>query len=131
MKIETAKVLVIDDDRVMRSYVGNLLNQLGITHVEEATNGQQGLAVAGRFRPDMVLSDIHMSPMNGHDFVKGMRAHPIFELRKTPIFFMSADGSTGTFNESVQSGIRGYIIKPPTKHVLRAKLEQVLLDCRH
>jgi CheY-like chemotaxis protein len=112
MKFENAKVLVIDDDRVMRSYVVNLLSQLGISHVKEATSGQQGLAVSGRFRPDVVLSDIHMSPMNGHEFVKGMHAHPMAELRKTPIVFMSADGSTGTLNESVHLGVRGYIIKP-------------------
>lgn len=126
MKIEDAKVLVVDDDNVMRTYVVKVLMRLGVKHVKDGNDGQQGLAISGSFMPDLILSDIHMAPMDGLEFVKRLRRHPILELRKVPVLFMSADSSTEILNDSVELGIKGYIIKPPVISVLRAKVEQAL-----
>jgi CheY-like chemotaxis protein len=84
MKIEDAKFLVVDDDKVMMMFVVNILNRLGAGEVREAANGKSALAMVESFRPDVVLSDIHMSPMDGIEFVRQLRAHPVAELRKTP-----------------------------------------------
>lgn len=126
MKIEDAKVLVLDDDPVMRMFVVNLLNRLGVQQVQEAAEGQQGLTLAGSFGPSIVLSDIHMAPMNGLEFVRRLRTHSVLELRKIPVLIMSADKNSQLLNESVPLGIAGYIIKPPALSVLKTKLEQAL-----
>jgi CheY-like chemotaxis protein len=126
MKLEDAKVLLIDDDEVMRMYVVNLLRRLGVTQIAEAGDGDTGLAMVANFRPDIVLSDIHMAPMNGLEFVKHLRQHRVIDLRKTPVLIMSADNKSQTLNETVPLGIAGYIVKPPSVSALKVKLEHAL-----
>lgn len=126
MKIEDATLLVIEDDAVMRMYVVNLLRRLGVTQVCEAADGNTGLTMVENFRPDIVLSDIHMAPMNGLEFVKCLRQHRMIELRQTPVLIMSADSGTDMLNEAMPLGIAGYIVKPPNVLAMKTKLEHVL-----
>ncbi len=126
MKIEEARVLVVDDDPVMMMFMVNMRHRIGVDRVDEATNGQTGLANVIGERPDLVLSDIHMATMDGLEFVKRLRQHADPSIRKTPVLLMSADSNTQTLNESVPLGIAGYIIKPPTLSAMKSKLEHAL-----
>jgi len=126
MKIEDLKILVVEDDKTMTMYVINILNRLGVGEVRTAANGQIALAMVENFKPDLVLSDIHMSQMNGIEFVRQLRDHPDAELRKTPVLIMSADSAMEMLNEAVPLGIVGYIVKPPNVFVMRTKLDQLL-----
>lgn len=126
MKIALARVLVVDDEVVMRTFVVNSLRRLGIQAIEECADGAAALAAVETFRPDMVLTDIHMEPMGGLEFVKQLRALPNLSLRKTRVIFMSADASTGTLEAALPLGSCGYIVKPPRPETLRAKLELAL-----
>lgn len=126
MKIEDLKILVVEDDKTMAMYVINILNRLGVGEVRTAANGKIALAMVENFKPDLVLSDIHMSEMNGIEFVRQLRDHPDAELRKTPVLIMSADSGMEMLNEAVPLGIVGYIVKPPNVFAMRTKLEQIL-----
>jgi CheY-like chemotaxis protein len=126
MKISDASVLVIEDDEVMMALVVNVLLRLGVGEIHQAFGGKDGLMMLDEHRPDLVLSDIHMEPMNGLEFIRNIRSHVLHELRKTPVLMMSADSTTDTLNEFVPFGIAGYIIKPPTMSNLKVKLEHAL-----
>ena len=126
MNIEDARILVVDDDAVMRKFVVNLLARLGVHRVQEATDGQSGLAAATNFKPDVVLTDIHMKPVGGLEFVKLLRDYAGAELRKIPVLLMTADSRPDTLKESVTLGIAGYIVKPPVLSSLKLKLEHAL-----
>ncbi|MDD2882657.1 MAG: response regulator [Rhodoferax sp.] len=126
MNFDTVKVLVIDDDPIMISYVVNLLQRIGVGQVIQAKDGSTGLAIAASDKPDVILSDIHMTPMDGLEFVRNLRKHPVTDLRRTPVLIMSADSSTDKLNEALPLGIAGYIVKPPAISALQVKLEQAL-----
>lgn len=126
MKLGEAKVMVIDDDPVMTSYVVNMLKRMGVGQIMEAGNGVTGLALAISAKPNVILSDIHMSPMNGFDFVRNLRKHPVTEIRKTPVLMMSADDSSDKLNEMIPLGIAGYIVKPPNISMLKVKIEHLI-----
>ena len=126
MKLQEAKILIVDDDRIMMMYVISLLTRLGVQQVQQAENGFDGLKLVASFRPDVVLTDIHMTEMNGLEFVAKLRSHPEVHLRKTPVLVMSADSSSKTLNAAVPMGVVGYIIKPPQVEALKTKLEQAL-----
>ena len=128
MNIEDARILVVEDDAVMRQFVLGLLRRLGVHQVQEAVDGQSGLAAAKSFWPDVVLTDIHMRPVGGLEFVKLLRAHASQELRKIPVLLMTADNRPDTLKESVTLGIAGYIIKPPVLASLKLKLQHALKD---
>lgn len=63
MKIENARILVVDDDDVMRTFVVTLLGRLGAEHFQMAEDGRSGLEMALSFRPDLVICDVHMEPV--------------------------------------------------------------------
>ena len=126
MNIEDARILVVDDDAVMRQFVLNLLRRLGVSQFQEANDGQSGITAAANFWPDLVLSDIHMSPVGGLEFVKLLRGHASPELRKVPVLLMTADSRPDTLKESVTLGIAGYIVKPPVLASLKVKLEHAV-----
>lgn len=120
------RVLLVEDDPVMRSYTAGTLKKLGIAHVLECADGSEALTAVGRFRPNLVLTDVHMRPMNGLEFVQAMRRLPSAEAAKAPVIFMSADASSETVSSAVPLGIKGYIVKPPRLADLKAKIEAAL-----
>jgi len=63
---EKHKVLVVDDERVIADTLVIILRRSGFDAVA-AYSGEQSLEVAGEFRPDMIISDVIMSDMNGID----------------------------------------------------------------
>ena len=67
-----ARVLVIDDDEEHRTLVRQILGKMG-HEVEEATDGAKGLRSVGKRRPDLVLTDINMPGLDGHDVISALR----------------------------------------------------------
>ena len=99
---------------------------MGIQAIETCADGTSAYALVESFKPDLVVTDIHMQPMDGLEFVRQLREHPNSSLRKTRVIFMSADASSGTLAEALPLGTFGYIVKPPRPETLQAKLEQAL-----
>jgi two-component system chemotaxis response regulator CheY len=126
MKFTLARVLVVDDDVVMRTFVVNSLRRLGIQAIETAVDGGTALRAMIIFKPDLVLTDIHMQPMNGIEFVQQLRKHANPFVKNMKVIFMSADASTDTLEQALPLGTFGYIVKPPRLEVLQAKLELAL-----
>ena len=126
MNMMLARVLVVDDDEVMRTFVVNSLRRLGIQSIETATDGASALRAMVAFRPNLVLTDIHMQPMNGLEFVQQLRSHSNPLVNEMKIIFMSADASTATLQEAMPLGTYGYIVKPPRLETLKAKIELAL-----
>ncbi len=126
MKVELARILVVDDDEVMRTFVVSSLRRLGIQAIETAVDGGSALRAMISFRPDLVLTDIHMQPMNGIEFVQQLRKHANPLVKNMKVIFMSADASTETLEQALPLGTFGYIVKPPRPQTLLAKLELAL-----
>jgi CheY-like chemotaxis protein len=126
MNLMLARILVVDDDEVMRTFVVNSLRRLGIQAIETASDGTAALRVMINFKPDLVLTDIHMQPMNGLAFVQQLRNHSNPIVKGMKVIFMSADASTATLSEAMPLGTYGYIVKPPRLETLKAKIELTL-----
>ncbi len=67
-----ARVLVIDDDEMTRTLVKRMLAGEG-HQVEEAVDGAEGLRAFGKSQPDLVLTDINMPGLDGHDVIAAIR----------------------------------------------------------
>ena len=126
MNLMLVRVLVVDDDEVMRTFVVNSLRRLGIQSIETASDGTSALRTMVIFKPNLVLTDIHMKPMNGLQFVQTMRAHASPLVKDMKVIFMSADASSATLQEAMPLGTFGCIVKPPRLDTLRAKIELAL-----
>ena len=126
MRISLARILVVEDDEVMRSFVVNSLRRLGIQSIETASDGVSALRAMIVFKPDLVLTDVHMKPMDGIEFVQQLRTHSSPMVKNMRVIFMSADASTATLEPTLPLGTFGYIVKPPRLETLQAKIELAL-----
>ena len=120
------RVLVVDYDPLMRTFVTNMLARIGIHQVQQAADGKAALVALIKFQPNLVLSDIHMEPMSGIELVKQLRALPNPAVAATRVIMMTADSSKETLSEALPLGIRGYIIKPPTMDAMKTRIEAAM-----
>ncbi len=65
MNLSDAKILVVEDDPLMRTFTVNTLKRIGVTHLQECADGTAALKMALAFHPHLILTDIHMKPMGG------------------------------------------------------------------
>jgi len=131
MNLNDAKVLVVDDDPLMRRFIAITLNKICVHEIRDVPDGAQALATASEFLPDVILSDVHMSPMSGMEFVRQLRALPNRALSKTAVIMLSADDNDKTFQLSVPLGIFGHLPKPPNANALKELIERALKFKNH
>jgi CheY-like chemotaxis protein len=126
VKLENAKILVVDDDPVISRFVVRTLERLGIKTVELCHEVNSAVHLMTTFLPDLIITDIHMKPINGIEFVQRLRSHANPNLQRIPVIFISADSSRETLKSALPLGSVGYIVKPPRLEVLKTKIEQAL-----
>jgi two-component system chemotaxis response regulator CheY len=127
--IKRARVLVIEDEKIMSTFILGSLRRMGILDLYAFDNGLSALREIGALKPDLILTDVHMQPMGGIEFVRNLRARPDQRLSAIPVIFLSADSSKATLGEAMPLGVAGYILKPPSIKALEAKIEQALKAC--
>lgn len=103
----SAKLLIIDDDEVVRASLAAYLEDSGFS-VRQASNGLQGLQVFERDRPDLVICDLRMPQVDGLELIRR-----ISELEsETPVIVVSGAGVMSDAVEALRLGAADYLIKP-------------------
>ena len=108
-EIRGKRILYIEDNRDNFLLVQRVLEPHGYT-VYEAADGITGIAVARQIKPDLILVDINIPRMGGHEASTKMRG--MEELRRVPIVALTANVSEGDRERSLASGCTGYLAKP-------------------
>jgi len=123
-----ATVLVVDDSRIIRNGLKNVLERLGHTIVGEAENGFDGIKLYKELYPDVVTMDITMPAVsgikNGIDAVK----HIIEFDEFANIIMITAHGEQPKVMQSIKNGAKGYILKPITRDKVRESMQRVGFD---
>lgn len=102
-------ILVVDNRLENRAVVVGMLRPLGF-RIVEAKNGQKGLDVARRIRPDLILTDVIMSPIDGLEMTRRLRQQP--EFAHTPIIATPASLSEVERQEAMAAGCSSFFPKP-------------------
>jgi len=121
---KSMNVLIVDDYKTMLRIIRNLLKQIDINNVEEATDGAEALAKlrAGSF--GLVISDWNMLPMSGLQLLQEVRADA--RLKATPFIMITAESKAENVVAAKQAGVSNYIVKPFNAETLREKITKVL-----
>jgi PAS domain S-box-containing protein len=121
---EDNSVLIVNDEPDQLRLMRNLLNKAGYS-VLTADDGREGLAMARRERPDLVISDVSMPEMNGLEFCRHIRADS--ELKTVPILLISAlQKDTETVVAGLRAGADDYLEIPFDATRLIAKVSRLL-----
>src|SRR3546814_8738351 len=105
----------------MRELVRQALARHGIRHVYEAEEGGAGLRMTVRVRPEIVLCDIHMEPVNGLDYLESLRDFDNPAIARTPVVFLTMDAAEETVMRSKRHAVSGYLVKPTSTAKLRSE----------
>jgi two-component system chemotaxis response regulator CheY len=117
------KILVVDDMSTMRRITKNFLKQLGFNNVEEAENGQDGLARLRAESYGFVVSDWNMPVMTGIEMLRAIRADE--KLKTLPVLMVTAEAQKDNIVEAAQAGVSNYIVKPFTAETLQDKMNKI------
>jgi signal transduction histidine kinase/DNA-binding NarL/FixJ family response regulator len=117
------KILVVDDRQENRLVLVNMLEPLDFK-LAEAHNGQAGLDTALQTRPDLIITDVHMSMMDGLEMTRRLRQLPDFAT--TPIIASPATLSQVDIQASLDAGCNSFFPKPIDFTGLFAELQRLL-----
>ena len=122
-KTERTKILIVDDEP---NIVQTLQDRLEMNEYDVATacNGQEGLEQAINESPDVILLDVIMPVMDGHEMLEALRKQPGCD--DISVVMLTARSQTQDIARANACGIEDYIVKPFDLSELLEKIESVI-----
>lgn len=125
--VKNKKILVIEDDDLVRDGVVELLSEEGF-QMFNADNGLDGLRLAQKVLPDLIICDIMMPGLNGYQVLDALQQDQ--ETALIPFIFLTAKSDRSDFRLSMQLGADDFITKPfrseELKHAVMTRLSKVI-----
>ncbi|OGC05231.1 hypothetical protein A2276_04765 [candidate division WOR-1 bacterium RIFOXYA12_FULL_43_27] len=118
-----SKLLLIDDEREFVEMLSVVLKRAG-NQMLEAFNGEDGIKIAKKEKPDVILLDINMPKMDGHEVA--LRLKNDEETKMIPIIIVTAKKDSETISRSFDLEVADYITKPFENSVLLEKIKKAL-----
>lgn len=115
-------LLIVDDNNDIRQYERTILQDDYI--VLEASDGREGLEIAKKEVPDLVVCDVMMPVMDGLEFTEQLKTHTA--TSHIPVIMLTAKNLEEQRVEGYQHGADSYITKPFSSKVLQARIENLL-----
>lgn len=117
------KLLTVDDSKTVRIIVRKAFKGFDC-EILEAGNGVEGLAVAAKEMPDLILLDVTMPVMDGVEMLTKLKSDPA--LKGIPVMMLTAEGGRDHVLKIAKIGVRDYLVKPFKEEVLIEKAGRII-----
>ena len=117
------KILTVDDSKTVRIIVKKAFKTFDC-EILEAGNGVEGLALAAKENPDLILLDVTMPVMDGVEMLTKLKSDPA--LKGIPVMMLTAEGGRDNVLKIAKIGVRDYLGKPFKEDVLIEKAGRVI-----
>ncbi|MBI3910413.1 MAG: response regulator [Armatimonadetes bacterium] len=108
--MEALRIVIADDEAIIRLDLKESLQRLGHTVVGEAGDGRRAVELAQDLRPDLVILDIRMPELDGIDAAKQLAAD-----RVAPVLLLTAYSQRDLVERAMDAGVFAYVVKPFTE----------------
>lgn len=108
-KTSHVRILIVDDESDIVSTIQYRLKFCKFD-VITASNGKEGLEKTANERPDLILLDINMPVMDGHEMLERLKNHP--DLKDIPVIMLTAYSDKRDIVKAAEFGIADYVTKP-------------------
>ncbi|MDX9743841.1 MAG: response regulator [Arcobacteraceae bacterium] len=120
-----AKILIVDDAKIMRMSIKNMLNDLGHKVIGEADSGYSAIEEYKRLKPDIVTMDITMPQENDiADGIEAVKQIMAFD-KNAKIVMITSHGEQEKVIKAIQSGASNYLLKPLKMDRLKEVLDKL------
>src|SRR5271157_3940299 len=116
-------ILIIDDEPSGRRALESLLLGQGYG-LAFASNGSEGLSLANRLEPDLIVLDVMMPGMDGLEYLRVVRGSP--RLAEIPIILVTALDDRSSRLAGLEAGADDYIVKPFDRIELRTRIRTII-----
>jgi two-component system, chemotaxis family, chemotaxis protein CheY len=118
------KVMIVDDQRTSRMLIRDALEQLGITQIHFAEDGEEALKSMMTAPCHMVISDFNMPKLDGLQLLKAIRSYG--PTKKTPFIILSGRGDKELVMKAAELGVNNFLVKPISVPVLQKSIEAIV-----
>lgn len=125
-EISRLKVLIVDDHMTIRRMLGQIMYELGVKEFQTAENGKDALEVLEDFRPDIVILDHVMEPIDGTMLTRIIRAGGAPCHNQVPIIMISGHTSRELIEGARDAGINEFLAKPLSIQTITSRIKSVL-----
>lgn len=119
-------VLIVDDNNYMRSILRTMVSGFGVRSIFEAADGADAIAILLDRRPDIVLCDWIMHPIDGNDFLRILRQDQDTDIAKTPVIVITADSRRSVVVAARNAGVNYFLAKPVAPATLYDRLKAII-----
>jgi two-component system cell cycle response regulator len=117
------KILTVDDSKTVRIIVRKAFKAYDCD-ILEAGNGVEGLAIASKEMPDLILLDVTMPVMDGVEMLTKLKSDA--SLKAIPVMMLTAEGGRDNVLKIAKIGIRDYVVKPFKEEALIEKAGRII-----
>lgn len=119
---EASTILLVEDHQEMQAFVKGLLNPLG--NILVANNGKEALDILSKESVDLIISDVMMPEMDGHELLEAVREKE--SIANIPFIMLTALKSEHNLLKALSIGVDDYLIKPFSPQELIARVNNML-----
>jgi len=126
LDISAIKFMIVEDNPFMRNILKLLLRSYNVRDMKEANDGSQAFKELQGYKPDIILVDWEMQPLDGLDFARLVRTGEDSPDRFVPMIMVSGYSETTRIFEARDAGINEYLVKPISAQTLFSRIRAVI-----
>jgi CheY-like chemotaxis protein len=116
-------ILLVDDSAMICHVVSQILRESGYI-VLTAKNGSEGVCLAKKHNPNLVIMDVEMPVMDGIEATTKIKSEP--ETARIPVIIFTSLGREEDIARAKRAGCQGFLGKPVCKEILNTEVERIL-----
>ncbi len=124
------RTLIVEDNEHMRALLRTVLSAIGVHTMLECFDGEAGLKEVETFRPDFIITDLNMLPMDGLDFARAIRRKPSQYIAFLPIIMVTGHTEKRRIEAARDAGVTEILAKPMTTAGLLSRISEIILRPR-
>lgn len=128
LDLSMLKIMLIDDNRHMRSILTQILRSIGVRDVVQAEDGAAGFQLLHKTRYDMVIVDHQMAPITGTEFTRLVRVSDDSPNPFVPILMITGYADKHTIVNATNAGVNDIVVKPVSAKIVSTRLAEMILN---
>lgn len=130
-RLQTIKVLIAEDDKIMSKLVRDVLRMLGFQDIHIAHDGEQALEMLRAQKFDIFICDWKMKPVDGITIVRALRQDKEAANQRIPVIMLTGKAEVADIETARDAGVTEYLIKPFEVKQLCTKIKEVIENPRN